>query len=119
MPSQSEWQKFFDSRFSEGLLVTFVANQPETAAADESPQVLSPKVFVSGVDPEDDDAVSIVFIDADTDRQFFFDVETVEPQENDRLLLTLADAQSNKLIFSPRLTEEQKEIVKTRRKGMW
>ena len=118
MPDKNAWQEFFDKRFSEGALVTFVLHSVGSAMADESPQALATRIHVTEVD-EAGDSPSIVFVDTDTDRQFFLDVEEVAPQEKGRLLLTLADAKSHHLIVSPNLTGEQKEIVKTRRKGMW
>lgn len=118
MADQATWQEFFDSRFPEGALVIFVANAAAAAMSDDSPQILTMKIFVSGVD-EEGDSPSIVFTDVDTDRQFFFDVETAEPSGEGRLTLTLADLPGRQLIVSPNLTGEQKEIVKTRKKGMW
>lgn len=118
MPDKNEWKKFFDKRFPEGVLATFVLNSVGSAMTDNSPQALATEVHVADVG-EDGETPEIILTDIDTDRQFFFDVEAVEPTEKGRLVLTLADAKSSKLILSPNLSGEQKELVKTRRKGLW
>jgi len=117
MPDVAGWQKYFAERFPDGALVTFVQNSVEASFTDDSPQALATQVHVTGVDDEGD-SPSIAFADIDTDRQFLFDVDEVE-ERGERLVLTLADRRSSQLVISPNLTGEQKEFVKTRRKGLW
>jgi hypothetical protein len=107
-----DWQNFLDEEFPEGAVVTLVQTIEQAVPYDNSPQILAAKFTVAEID---NDAAVIVFTDAYTGRQFFRAVDGFEPRPTGYVFFLAAD--DGILLVSPRLTDEQKALIKRHLEG--
>lgn len=113
MAEKNEWVEYFAEHFPDGVLVTIPKGHgdPQSAMPEDTIQILSDRILVERIE---NDTPEVVVIDFNSGAVIRFLVEDLETGE-ERAFLTNVDGK--RIMFSNRLTDSQREALRSRREG--